>query len=270
LLDKLEPILQGIISEGEGTFGVAIYHIETDTYYLHQPDETFYAASIIKIPVMAAVFGEVLAGNATLSEKMTVREEDMVTGSGILQNLTPGFEMSIYDLIVLMIIESDNTATNMLVDRIGKKAVKQAMLEWGLSGSEFHHKLQIMPVKREAGSNVITARDMTNLMKMIAQGKIVSWNACRKMVEIMKQQKFNDGIPGLLPYPDGPIGAIPKWEMAHKTGFIPGTEHDVALFYLSGHTFAVSVLGKDIKDRAAAKRTMGRIGVALFDSVHSE
>jgi beta-lactamase class A len=266
LLNKLESTLKGIISKEKGVFGVAIYDFESDEHFLHQPDETFYAASIIKMPIMAAVFEQVLAGSLTLSEKMVVRAEDRVTGSGILQNLTPGMEMSIYDLIVLMIIESDNTATNMLIDRIGKKAVQQSMQEWGLSNSQFHHNLQIIPAKRDDGLNTITARDMTHLMKLIAEGKVVSWNACRSMVKIMKQQKFNDGLPSLLPASNGPLGAIPSWEMAHKTGYVPGSEHDVGLLYLPGQTFAVSVLGKDIKDRKDAKRVMENIGYTLYQS----
>jgi beta-lactamase class A len=266
LLNQLDSTLQGIISAEKGTYGVAIYHFETDEQFLYQPHEHFYAASIIKIPIMAAVFDQVEVGNITLSEKMIVRAEDMVTGSGILQHLTAGIEMSIYDLIVLMIIESDNTATNMLVDRIGKKTVQQSMHEWGLSSSEFHHNLQIIPAKREDGSNTITAWDMTHLMKMMAQGKVVSWKACKTMVNIMKQQKFNDGLPSLLPLSEGPLGAIPNWELAHKTGFVQGSEHDVGLLYVPGHTFVISVLGKDIQDRKDAKQVMGKIAYALYDS----
>ncbi|MFC5650344.1 serine hydrolase [Paenibacillus solisilvae] len=269
MLKRLQEVLQNIIDGGNATYGVAVYHFETDDYFFHQPDESFYAASIIKVPIMSAVFDQVEKGRISLSEKMVVRAQDMVTGSGILQNLTPNFDMSIYDLIVLMIIESDNTATNMLVDRIGIEAVQQAMREFGMTGCEFHHKLQIMPAKGETGDNLITARDITEHMKKIAQGKIVSWNACRHMIGIMKQQKFNDGLPGLLPYPEGPLGSIPKWEMAHKTGFVPGREHDAGLLYLPGHTFAVSVFGKDIKDRADAKRVMSSIGYALYDAAHA-
>lgn len=248
-----------------GTLGMALEHVESGTSWDYNADETFYAASIIKIPIMAAVFDQASRGNFRLQQKFPIEAEDMVTGSGILQNLTPGIEMSIYDVMVLMIIESDNTATNLLADLVGVDSIQSAMMEWGLEQSQFRHKLQIIPAKRSGGSNLVTAREMSRLMSVMAKGKLVSWNACRHMVSILKQQKFNDGIPSLLPVADTPVGAIPAWEFAHKTGFVAGIEHDVGLLYFPGHTFSVSFLSKDVTDRLAIKEAMGEFGKLLYD-----
>jgi beta-lactamase class A len=166
-----------------------------------------------------------------------------------------------------MIIQSDNTATNMLIDRLGKSAIQKSMSEWALTNSQFYNKLMVIPAKIEA-YNEISAGDMNHLLKQIANGKIVSWHACSEMVKIMKRQHYGDGIPSLLPPEgDGPVGALPEWEMAHKTGFITGVEHDMGLLYFPGATFAVTVLSKEITDRAAAKRVQGQIGRMLYDAV---
>ncbi|MGZ6503252.1 MAG: serine hydrolase [Tumebacillaceae bacterium] len=267
MLHQLQDQLRALLDAAEGTYGVAIYHFESKQEFLYQPEERFYAASIIKVPIMAAVYEQASQGTLSLSEKIVVRAEDMVGGSGVLGSLSPNLELSIYDLVVLMIIESDNTATNVLIDRLGSTTIQQSMREWGLTNSQFYNKLQVIPAKIE-GYNEICAGDMNHLLKQIGQGKIVSWRACAEMVKIMKQQLFNDGIPSLLPPErDEPIGAIPEWQMAHKTGFINGIEHDMGLLYLAGATFAVTVLSKEITDRAEAKCVQGQIGRMLFDAI---
>lgn len=266
MLSKIGGDLEQILTSGQGTYGAAIYHFETNEHYFHDADEKFYAASIIKVPIMAAVYEQVAKGTVSLSEKMVVRYEDMVGGSGILQNLSPGIDMSIYDLIMLMIIESDNTATNMLIDRIGTANIQQSMRHFGLQDSEFYNKLMVIPAKVE-GYNMLTAREMTHLLKMIGDGKIVSWHACNEMVKIMKQQKFRDNLPSLLPAQQGPVGALLSWEVANKTGWITGAEHDIGLLYFPRNTFAVSVFGKEFASRAEAKRVIGEVARRLYDEV---
>ncbi len=120
----------------------------------------------------------------------------------------------------------------------------------------------VIPAKVER-YNMITASEMTHLMKMIGDAKVVSWKACNEMVKIMKQQKFRDNLPSLLPIKDGPVGALPQWEVANKTGWITGAEHDIGLLYFPNNTFAVSVLGKGFASRAEAKRVIGEVARRL-------
>jgi len=266
LLNTLQPALNQLLADADGTFAASIFHFESDTSFDYRADETFYAASIIKVPIMATVYEQAYQGNLRLSERIRVEAEDMVVGSGNLQNLSPGIELSIHDLTTLMIIESDNTATNILIDRLGKATIQKSLARWGLQGITFHNKLCIIPAQIEH-YNLITAADMTRLMTRIGQGKIVSWHACNEMVKIMKAQKFNDGIPAKLPVDtNAPVGAMPAFEMAHKTGWVTGTEHDSGLLYFPGHTFAVSVLSKEIRDRAEAKRVMSEVGRLLYEA----
>ncbi|MBE3555684.1 MAG: serine hydrolase [Firmicutes bacterium] len=249
-----------------GRFSVAIHHLESGEAFQYDADQPCYAASVIKVPIMATVFHEAAVGHLTLEEKLIVREEDMVTGSGVLQHLTPGIALSIRDLVVLMIIESDNTATNLLIDRLGTQTIQQSMQQWGLQATQFHHKLQIIPAVDTDAHNTITAREMAIFLKRMAQGQVVSWNACRKMIEIMKWQKVNTGLPSLLPVEDRPVGAIPDWELAHKTGDVTGIEHDVGLLYVPGHTFAIAVCVRDVTVPLRVHAAMGRIGRILYDA----
>jgi beta-lactamase class A len=265
MLRELAGQLQEVLANAPGTYGVSLFHFESGESFEHQAEELFFAASVIKVPIMCAVFDEQAKGTLTLAEKMTVRYEDMAGGSGILQNLSPGVEMSIHDLTTLMIIESDNTATNMLIDRLGVETIQQAMRKWGLTKSRFYNKLMVLPAEIR-GYNEVTAGEMTHLLRRIAEGKIVSWKACREMVRIMKQQKFLDGIASQLPEEDGLIGAIPTWEIASKTGWTSTVTHDMGLLYLHGNTVAVTILSRGT-DRLTARGVMGKIGRLLYDTV---
>lgn len=266
MLKLIENDLLHLIASGKGKYGVSIYHFETEEKFVHNEDEEFYAASIIKIPIMAAVLAQVAEGKRSLSDKILVRSEDIVSGDGILKNLSPGMEWTIHDLVVLMIIESDNTATNLLIDLAGVENIQLYMTIWGFKQTQFRHKLQIKPFRKHNESNLITAKEMNFFLKNIAMGNIVSMSVCLKMIDIMKQQKMNDLLPRLLPENDGIIGAIPIWEMAHKTGYVPGVEHNVGLFYLPGHTFAISALSKNVSNRDEPKRIMSDLGSLLFNT----
>ncbi|WNB93832.1 serine hydrolase [Bacillus sp. NEB1478] len=266
MLKESEKELLELISFGKGLYGVSIYHFESEEEFVYHPNEEFYAASIIKIPIMAAVFAQVAEGIYSLSDKITVREEDIVLGDGIIKNLAPGKEWSVHDLVVLMIIESDNTATNVLIDLAGLQNIQVYMSGWGFKQSKLHHKLQVLPstFRKIDESNIITAKEINHFLKEITFGKIVSIGACQRMIEIMKQQKMNDLLPSQLPVKDELIGTIPIWELAHKTGYVPGIEHNTGLLYMPGHTFAVTVLSKNVPNRDEPKQIMGKIGGLLY------
>jgi beta-lactamase class A len=268
MLKELAQTLDEIAGQAPGQLTLAIEHLETGELYLSQADEVMYAASVIKVPIMGAVFDEVHNGRLRLDERIPVQAEDMVTGSGTIQYLSPGLEWPIVDLVTLMIIESDNTATNVLMDRVGLATIQSSMKDWGLTSTQLHHKLQIIPARPNPRKNVITARELTAYLAKMARGEIVSYKASRKMLEIMKGQVFNDGIPSLLPSVDGLVAAIPKWEFAHKTGWVTGIAHDVGVLYLQDHSFAVSACAQGFTDRAGIHRSMGQVGRALYDAVY--
>ncbi|KZE66144.1 hypothetical protein AWM68_07150 [Fictibacillus phosphorivorans] len=264
MLKQNEQALLTLISSGEGNYGVSIYHFETKETFEFQSDELFYSASIIKVPIMAAVFAHAMEGKCSLSDQIRVREEDIVPGDGIIKHLSSNIEWTIQDLIILMIIESDNTATNILIDRVGLDQINSYMKEWGFGQSHLHHKLQINAQREPGKMNVVTAYEMNEFLKKIAAGSVLSLNSCKKMISIMKQQKMNDLLPSLLPEVDGAIGMIPNWEFAHKTGYVPGIEHNVGLFYMPGQTYAISVLSNNVPNRSEPRRIMGEIGKLLY------
>jgi beta-lactamase class A len=269
-VDGLRDRVEGIAAACGGTFGVAIEHVQTGWRLSVRGSEPFVAASVIKVPIMAAVYREAAAGRLRLEERLRLRPEDQVLGSGVLKDLSPGLRLTVADLVTLMIAVSDNTATNMLLRRIGVDAVNAAMQAWGLTGSRLLYPLMVVP-ERRSGFNTVTADDMTSLLVRIARGQCVSWDASRRMIDVLKRQQDNERLPAMLPpVPDGPPGSIPPWEVAHKTGTVTGVAHDVGIVYMPGQAFAISVLTRDVADGARANRAIAAIARAAFDAFASQ
>ncbi|USG63926.1 class A beta-lactamase-related serine hydrolase [Brevibacillus ruminantium] len=264
MLATLEKSIHDLITECGGQWGIYLEDLQSNEVWgLHQ-DERFYAASLIKVPIMAAVFAESYAGKFALEDKITLRKEDQVGGAGILQHMTPGTSWSIYDLVTLMIIQSDNTATNLLIDLVGTEAIQSAISKTGMKNSQFYNKLMIIPAELE-GYNEITAADLGNHLRSLATGKFISYNSCLQMIQILKQQQHRDRIPYLLPDPDGEwIGMLPKWELANKTGTVTGTAHDIGIFYVGDRAITICLLSRDV-DIVKANQVMAKIGRMVYE-----
>ena len=153
---------------------------------------------------MVAVYAEAWAGTLSLEDRLTLTKEVQVGGSGVLQHLSPGLKISIRHLVMLMIIQSDNTATNILINRVGKRQIQKILLELGMKESQFYNKLMVVPAKLD-GYNRVTAASMAACYRMLAQGKAVSYHHSMEMIEILKRQQIKTSLASLLPASDIPL-----------------------------------------------------------------
>lgn len=262
-MQKLIENVQSIIQEVGGEWGIVLENLHTGEKWEHHANILFYAASVIKLPIMAAVFAEAEKGNIDIHSKLPHRSEDVVGGSGVLQHMTPNTNLAIYDIMMLMIIQSDNTATNILIDLVGVDTIKSTMQEIGVEKSSFYHKMMTDRGNRE-GKNVITARDMGVFLKSLHKGEVVSAKASKQMIDIMKRQQIRDSLAGNLPYQEsGNAEERVGWELANKTGWVPGVRHDVGIFYVNGKCIAVSVLSCGADD-LESRRGLAEIGESVY------
>ena len=265
----LQSALDALVAEAAGRGGevaISLRHLERDEAYERLAQEPFVAASTIKVPVLVALYAAAAQGRLRLDEEIALRAEDQVTGSGVLQVLSPGVRLPLRDLAELMIVVSDNTATNLLLERIGIDAVNACMEEMGLQVTRVLRALQVVPVGAR-GSNTVTAGELATLLLRLAQGQAVSWDACRRMVATLRRQQLRHGLPALLPPArGGTVGALPIWELAHKTGSLSDHEHDVGLLYLRGQTIALAVLTRRCGPGPGARSLIARVGRAVFDA----
>lgn len=269
LRDRLHQRITALASRTGWRLGVAIHDLASGEQLVLNETEQFPAASLAKIPIMVEVFRQAHEGRLKLDTWVEVGAADQVEGAGVIHALSPGARFRVADLLSLMITVSDNTAANMLLDLVGMDAVNATAWELGLRGTRICNKFQVIPVVR-TGNNVTTARDMTVLLTRIVRGEAVSWDACRRMLGLLKRQQFNEGLPSRLPVAgEGPVGSIPLWEVAHKTGMLSDAFHDAGLVYLPGRGFAITVLTSGSSNRAAASAVVGCICRWYFDYCNS-
>ncbi|UZQ55524.1 class A beta-lactamase-related serine hydrolase [Trichothermofontia sichuanensis B231] len=222
------------------TPGVFMIDLDTNAYVDLNGSMVFPAASMIKVPILVAFFQDVDAGKIRLDEELPLTEDVVAEGSGDLQYQPIGSKFSALETATLMIVISDNTATNMLIKRLGgKEALNQRFQSWGLS-----HTVINSPLADLAGTNTTTPKDLVSLMALVNRGDLVSLRSRDRLLDIMRRTETNT----LLPQGLGPNATI-----AHKTGDIASTVGDVGLIDLpDGKRYLATVIVKrpDNDDRA--------------------
>ena len=239
---------------------VALYYrpLEGGCAQMYNADEPLLAASVIKLPIMVEAFRQFEAGLCNPEEKYVLREADKLPSCGALNCLHAGLELTLMDLVKLMIVLSDNTATNVLIDRLGKDNINATMRAMGMRQSVLRRKI-FDPAGRAAGiENTVSAREIGELLEGLYAGRLVSPRASAQMLEILRNQKLN----GKMPFYLKPRGIA----VAHKTGEDDGITHDVGVVYapqpfvlcmLSNET-DVPVFERIIQDAALELADMNR------------
>jgi beta-lactamase class A len=204
-----------------------------DRPLLIRADEVVTAASTIKVPILAAALHEVDAGRLDLAQPNAIPPR-RTGGSGVLQALPHLHTLTLADLLTLMIIVSDNTATNVVIDLIGMERVNQFCAGAGLNGTVLRRKMMDADAVRLGLENTTTAHDQAKLLGALAWRNLLPAPLRAFALQALERQQFNDGLPSLLP--DGVI-------VAHKTGELPGVRHDVGVITgTNGRQAAVAVL----------------------------
>ncbi|GIN97764.1 serine hydrolase [Siminovitchia terrae] len=259
-----EMQIKKLIDQAGGDWGIMVEDVENDISWGYRTVASFPAESVIKIPIMAAVFSAAENKELKLCDHVKVHLDDRVGGAGALQYLTPGIELSVYDLLVLMIVQSDNTATNVLIDLVGIEHIQQTLSETGMKDSSFQRKLMVYPAQSDL-QNTVTVADVNLMLRKLIDGQLVSRHACEQMIQILKWQQFRNGLPSKLPSPMPKMaGGIPKWELAHKTGWDTDRQHDVGILFTGNRTMIVSVLSDNVSSETAWN-VMGDIGKIIYD-----
>ncbi|MCS7043084.1 MAG: class A beta-lactamase-related serine hydrolase [Bryobacteraceae bacterium] len=234
-----QPALPGPIRrEIEGFDGDVYFyarHLGTGESIGWRENERVRTASTIKLPIMAAVFHKVRAGEARWDEPVELREQDKVSGSGVLRELSHGVKLPLRDLVRLMIVVSDNTATNLVLDRIPADAVNEFLDTLGLKQTRALRKVRgdgtdlkapsgwsragLLEENRRFGLGVSTPREMVELMALLDAGKVVSAEDSREMLAILERQQYKDGIGRKLA----------GFRVASKSGALDALRSDVGL-----------------------------------------
>ena len=171
---------------------VSLYYcsLEDGCELVHNENEPLLAASVIKIPIMVEAFRRFEEGSLSPEAVHVLKEEEKMPSCGALNRMHAGLEVSMMDLVELMIVLSDNTATNILIDILGIENVNAAMRAEGLTQSTLRRKLFDAEASRRGLVNHITAREIGMLLEKMYAGEIVSPEASRRMLSIMCDQRY--------------------------------------------------------------------------------
>lgn len=240
----------------EGVLGVAALDLETGWVFGRNLDTVFPQASAIKIPIMVEVFRAARAGRLRLDERLRLGPEDIVGGSGKLQEkLRRGpLELSVRELVELMIRDSDNVATNRLIGLVGMEEVNRTLDGLGLFATRLRRRMMDSAAATRDEENVSTPREMARLAEMLYRGRLVDAEACREMIAIMKTVEA--GMRRAVPR-DVPV--------ASKPGAVPGVRCETGIVFLPGRPFALSVMGTFLGEKDDPVETVTRIVYAHFE-----
>lgn len=232
-----------------GRLGLWAHSLTSGTTVRWNASETFPAASTIKLPILYEVFRQAGEGRFRLDDRREVRDDDLVEGSGVLKDLTPPLQLSIRDLAVLMIVVSDNTAANVLIDLVGIEAVNRSMSDLGLRKT----RLEARFFRAPAGTprSATTPEELGRLLTLIAGHEVLDAEACEGMLAILRRQRHTEQITRRMADFDGYVeaGAVPAVTVASKSGAIRGTRNDVGLVERPGLRYVVAMMTRDCADR---------------------
>ena len=246
--DELAEKLKARIGEHEGDVAVVVKHIPTGKSFEHRSDEPMPTASLIKLAVMVEAYQQAHDGKLDLEQKVSLREEDKVPGSGILTtHFSEGLQMPLQDAIRLMIAYSDNTATNLVVDQIGVGSVAERMESLGYPDTKLHAKVfrrdtSVFPERsQQFGLGSTTAAEMVGLLERLHKQELVSEQASQEMLEHLRHCEDNNKLARFLPA---------EASLAHKTGSVSDVRTDAGIMTTPAGPILICVLTRNNKDRS--------------------
>jgi beta-lactamase class A len=269
------PLLSGILERiareaGAEAIAVAYHDYRTRTEWSFNGDESFHAASTMKVAVLIAISCAIAEGRFEPESRVHVRNRFLSAADGTPFRIDAGRDadaqvhtrvgrtMRIRDLAHHMIVTSSNLATNLLVDLVGLDEIQHALREMGLdSGIEVHRGVEDDHAFEQGISNRVTARGLLQAFRLIEERRACSAAASEWMLEELSAQEFNSGIPAGLPS---------EARVAHKTGEISTIAHDAGVVYLPGREpYVLVVLTRWAPERGRRQETIARLAGAVHE-----
>jgi len=248
LQDKISEAISGF----PGTVSIFAKNLDTGATFGLRPDDRVRTASTIKLPILCATFKAVQEGRLKWTDLTTLKDADKVSGSGILGEFSEGVQIPLADLTHLMIVVSDNTATNLVIDRVTADYVNDYMDKLGLKGTRSmrkvlgdgnnlkppsgYSKAGLDPENKKYGLGSSTPREMVTLLEMLENGKIVSPEASAEIIKVLKRQRDNNGI----------ARRMGETMVANKAGALDHLRSDVGIVYQKGSRIAMAITCEDV------------------------
>ncbi len=271
---KLDQAVKSKVRSFKGKVVFYAKNLETGQSYSLNGETPVRTASTIKLAIMTECFAEAAEGKLDLTEPLKVTPDEKVSGSGILQDLSNGDQLPIRDMIDLMIVLSDNAATNLILNRIGGNAVNGRMAQLGLSQTRVMRKIlgdrnELKPVpsgiteegakpeNKKWGIGRSSPFEMATLLEKIYRGQLVSKSASDEMLAILKRQRDHNGL----------ARDMKDVTVANKTGALDRLRSDVGIIYAAGGPIVMAITIDDMPESNWTPDNPGELLISQLSEV---
>jgi beta-lactamase class A len=272
---KLEKKLNKLVAQHKGKMGFVAKNLKTAQSVDIGGNEPVPTASTIKLLVYVEAFHQIKDGKKSLSDEITLKKDDQVPGSGVLQFFHTPHKLTLEDAIAMMMIQSDNTATNLVIDHIGLANINLRAETMGLKNTYLYKKVYrkaegpMPPDQKKFGLGKTTAAEAAQIMQSIVECELKDEALCKQMVEIMKNQSYRNMIPRFIEAElDSSEGGS---KIADKVGQIDASRSDVAAIWTDNGVLIISAYSYENKDQRwnpenEAELTIAKMAQAVYDA----
>lgn len=255
LWQKLATQIDDVDRRLDGVLGVAILDLTSgQTFFLHA-DDVFPQASSIKVAVLAELYRQAQQGKLKLTDPYVMQASDLVPDSDIMGGLTPGVtRVTNRDLATMMIAVSDNSATNVLIDRVGMDNVNALMDSLGLPHTRLRRKMMDIKAAGEGRENISTPREMMALLEALYRGKVLNKQMTDDFFKMLSTHK-ESFIPRNIPA---------DVHIANKPGELEGVRNDVGIVFAQNRPYVICVMTTYLHEERAGEEAIAAVSAAAF------
>jgi len=255
LWQKLEASIAEVDHNLDGVMGVAIEDLTSGQKYQLRENEVFPQASSIKIAILAELYRQAQQGKLKLTDLYVVKSADLVEDSPIMNGLTPGVtQITLRDLATMVVAVSDNSAANILIDRVGMENVNSFLESLGLTHTRLRRKMMDLKAAGEGRENISTPGEMMTLLDAIYRGKVLNKSLTDDFFKLLSTKK-NSSIPRDLPE---------NLKIADKDGELEGVRNDSGVIFLENRPYILCVMTTYLRRERDGEAAISKISVDAF------
>jgi beta-lactamase class A len=255
LWQKLESTINGVDHNLDGVLGIAILDLTSGKKFLLHGDQVFPQASSIKIAVLAELYRQAQSGKLKLIDMYTVQSSDLVADSTIMNGLTPGVtKITLRDLATMMVAVSDNSATNVLIDRVGMANVNTFLDSLGLTHTRLRRKMMDLKAASEGRENISSPQEMMTLLENLYRGKVLNQEMTDDFFKMLSTHK-SSFIPRDLPE---------DLKIANKPGELEGVRNDSGVVFVESRPYVICVMTTYLLHERDGEEAITKISAATY------
>lgn len=247
MIKRLEALIEGF----NGTVGIVIEDLNGGFRFTYNETEVFPSCSLIKLPILAHFFDAIHKNEINPNEAVPLDQSKMAPGHGLVRLFDIKSQLTYFDHALLMTSISDNTSTNIIIDALGMKNIKEAIKQYGMPSTVLNRKMMDLIAIEQGKDNFTSPSDVATVLK-----RLNSFDRYDGAIEMLKNQQCNEMIPAL--FPEG-------ISFAHKTGALPFLKHDAGILFLD-HQILVVIMTKNQKKDCDAIALHQNIGKLLLET----